>query len=98
MDKESIKIFEEDMKFNLEDFEENKILENFKEFEKKVIDIKNYELENEDIELFVTPVYDNITTYLREDEVSDEVESAKEAVSLSKDYKDGFFTIPKVVN
>lgn len=98
MNKEELEIYKEDMKILLNEDEEKTIIEDFEKFKLKIDNIIKYELEDENKEIYVSPVYDLETTYLREDEVSNQVENAKEAVSSSKDYKDGFFTIPKVVN
>lgn len=95
MNKEELKIYTTDMKFNLNESEEKKIFEDFEKFENEIKKIKN--IDTNEKEILVSPIYDEITIYLREDEISDEVENSKEAVESSKDFKDGFFTIPKVV-
>lgn len=95
MNKEELKIYTTDMKFNLNESEEKKFFEDFEKFEKEINKIKN--IDTNEKEILVSPIYDEITTYLREDEISDEVKNSTEAVESSKDFKDGFFTIPKVV-
>lgn len=98
MNKEELEIYKEDMKLLLNEDEEKNIIEDFEKFKLKINNILEYKLKDENTEIYVSPVYDLETTYLRKDEVSDIVQDSKEAVSSSKDYKDGFFTIPKVVN
>lgn len=96
MDKEELKIYTKDMKFELDKSEEKQFFEDFEKFKNELSKIN--EIETKDTEILVSPTYDEITTYLREDEITDEVKNSKEAASNSKDFKDGFFTIPKVVS
>lgn len=98
MKNEGLEILEKDMKLNLNDLETEKFLKDLEDFKEKINDIKKLDIDLENTEIMVSPIYDNEITYLREDVVSDQVENSKEAVSLSAEYKDGFFTIPKVVN
>lgn len=98
MKNEGLEILEKDMKLNLNDLETEKFLKDLEDFKEKINDIKNINIDLENTEIMVSPIYDNEITYLREDVISDQVENSKEAVSLSAEYKDGFFTIPKVVN
>lgn len=98
MKNEELEILEKDMKLNLNDLETEKFLKDLEDFKEKINDIKKLDIDLENTEIMVSPIYDNEITYLREDVVSDQVENSKEAVSLSAEYKDGFFTIPKVVN
>lgn len=96
MDKEELKIYTKDMKFELDKSEEKQFFEDFEKFKNELSKIN--EIETKDTEILVSPTYDEITKYLREDEITDEVKNSKEAASNSKDFKDGFFTIPKVVS
>ena len=98
MKNEELEILEKDMKLNLNDLETEKFLKDLEDFKEKINDIKKLDIDLENTEIMVSPIYDNEITYLREDVVSDQVENSKEAVSLSDEYKDEFFTIPKVVN
>lgn len=98
MKNEGLEILEKDMKLNLNDLETEKFLKDLEYFKEKINEIKNINIDLENTEIMVSPIYDNEITYLREDVISDQVENSKEAVSLSAEYKDGFFTIPKVVN
>lgn len=98
MKNEGLEILEKDMKLNLNDLETEKFLKDLEDFKEKINDIKKLDIDLENTEIMVSPIYDNEITYLREDVISDQVENSKEAVSLSAEYKDGFFTIPKVVN
>lgn len=96
MDKEELEIYTKDMKFELDKSEEKQFFEDFEKFKNELSKIN--EIETKDTEILVSPTYDEITKYLREDEITDEVKNSKEAASNSKDFKDGFFTIPKVVS
>ncbi len=98
MKNKEIEILEKDMKLKLNDQETEKFMKDLEEFKEKINEIKNINIDLEKTEIMVSPIYDNEITYLRDDVVSDQVENSKEAVSLSDEYKDGFFTIPKVVN
>lgn len=98
MKNKEIEILEKDMKLKLNDQETEKFMKDLEEFKEKINEIKNINIDLEKTEIMVSPIYDNEITYLRDDIVSDQVENSKEAVSLSDEYKDGFFIIPKVVN
>ncbi len=93
INKEMIKKYANQLMFDLNDTEIEEVVEEFQVLKKQLEKLND--VDTTDVVPMVYP-FDVVTTYLREDDVT-EVISQKEALSLVSKSKNGHFCVPKVV-